>query len=127
MIIVQISTINIIFIKSKLTWVHGGASGKHSVGIQVLPDVNVALHDRVVGVLVDTRDFHSQEGWLEESLRSPEPLVSDGDNLSVWELVALLQGAGAGSGLHLLFEVQGDVAELFLDVTDNFPLGRGGE
>merc|ERR1712239_56275 len=29
------------------TGVHGGASGHDSVGVQVLPDVNVALHDGV--------------------------------------------------------------------------------
>merc|ERR1711878_168214 len=36
------------------TWVHGGASRHDSVGIQVLPDVNIALHDGVVGGLMDT-------------------------------------------------------------------------
>merc|ERR1719237_1470832 len=35
------------------TGVHGGASGHDGVGVQVLPDVNVALHDGVVGGLVD--------------------------------------------------------------------------
>merc|ERR1712106_706757 len=34
------------------TGVHGGASGHDSVGVQVLPDVNIALHDGVVGGLV---------------------------------------------------------------------------
>merc|ERR1712212_1189749 len=36
------------------TGVHGGASGHDGVGVQVLPDVNVALHDGVVDSLVDT-------------------------------------------------------------------------
>ena len=76
---------------------------------------------------MDSRCLHSQEGWLEESLRGPEPLVSDGDDLSVWELVALLERAGAGSGLHLLLEVEGNVAQLLLDVPDDFSLGGGGE
>merc|ERR1712168_1254743 len=31
------------------TGVHGGASGHDGVGVQVLPDVNIALHDGVVG------------------------------------------------------------------------------
>merc|ERR1739849_42457 len=35
------------------TWVHCGATGHDSVGIQVLTDVNIALHDGVVGGLVD--------------------------------------------------------------------------
>merc|ERR1719167_1462584 len=36
------------------TWVHGGATRHDCVGIQVLPDVNIALHDGVVGGLMDT-------------------------------------------------------------------------
>merc|ERR1719239_7941 len=35
------------------TGVHGGASGHDGVGVQVLTDVNVALHDGVEGGLVD--------------------------------------------------------------------------
>merc|ERR1712080_11584 len=35
------------------TRVHGGASRHDSVGVQVLPDVNIALHDGVEGGLVD--------------------------------------------------------------------------
>merc|ERR1712176_1628038 len=109
------------------TGVHGGTSGEDGVGVQILPDVDIALHDGVVGVLVDSGDLKTDEGGLEESLRSPEPFVSDSDDLSVGELVGLLEGAGASSGLHLLLEVEGDVAQLLLDVPDDFPLGGGGE
>merc|ERR1712077_87292 len=83
------------------TGIHGGASRHDSVGVQVLPDVNIALHDGVVGGLVDTTGFHSQEGRLEESLRAPEPLVTDGDDLSVGQLIGLLQGSGSSSSGHL--------------------------
>merc|ERR1712018_1108866 len=34
------------------TGVHGGASGHDGVGVQVLPNVHVALHDGVVGGLM---------------------------------------------------------------------------
>merc|ERR1712243_164379 len=109
------------------TGVHGGASRHDSVGVQVLPDVNIALHDGVEGGLVDTTGLHSQEGRLEESLRAPEPLVTDGDDLTVGQLIGLLQGSGSSSSGHLLLEVEGDIAELLLDVPDNLPLGSGGE
>merc|ERR550517_1077132 len=62
------------------TGVHGG------VGVQVLPDVNIALHDGVLGGLVDTAGLHSQEAGLEEGLGAPEPLVADGDDLAVGKL-----------------------------------------
>merc|ERR1712124_216633 len=90
-------------------------------------DVNIALHDGVVGGLVDATGLHSEEGRPEESLGAPEPLVANGDDLAVRELIGLLQGGGGSSSGHLLLEVKSDIAELLLDVTDNLPLGSGGE
>merc|ERR1719468_472303 len=48
------------------TRVHGGATGHDGVGVQVLTDVNIALHDGVEGGLVDAAGLHSEEGRLEE-------------------------------------------------------------
>merc|ERR1712149_153058 len=109
------------------TRVHGGATRHDSVGIEVLPDVNITLHDGVVGGLMDTAGLHAKEGRLEEGLRGTEPLVADGDDLAVGKLIGLLKGCGGSSGGHLLLEVKGDVAELLLDVTDNLTLSGGGE
>jgi len=109
------------------TGVHGGASGHDGVGVQVLPDVNIALHDGVVGGLVDSAGFHSQEGRLEEGLGGTETLVTDGDDLTVGKLIGLLEGGGGSSGGHLLFEVKSDIAKLLLDVTDDLALSGGGE
>merc|ERR1719391_1062128 len=88
------------------TGVHGGASRHDGVGVQVLPDVNIALHDGVVGGLMDTAGFHSEEGRLEEGLGGTEPLVTDGDDLTVGKLIGLLEGGGGSSGGHLLLEVK---------------------
>jgi len=41
------------------TGVHGGSSGQDGVSVQILTDINVALHDGVVGGLVDTSRFHT--------------------------------------------------------------------
>merc|ERR1740122_837204 len=109
------------------TRVHGGASGHDGVGVQVLPDVHVALHDGVEGGLMDAAGFHSEEGRLEESLRAAETFVSDGDDLAIGKFVGLLEGGGGGGGGHLLLEVECDVAELLLDVTDDLALSGGGE
>merc|ERR1712088_1195042 len=109
------------------TGVHGGATGHDGVGVQVLPDVNIALHDGVVGGLMDTAGFHSEEGRLEEGFGGTEPLVANGDDLTIGKLIGLLEGGGGGSGGHLLLEVKGDIAELFLDVTDNLALSGSGE
>merc|ERR1712045_519844 len=109
------------------TRVHGGAARHDSVGIQVLPDVNIALHDRVVGGLMDTARLHAEEGRLEESLRGTEPLVANGDDLAIGKLIGLLKGGGGSSGGHLLLKVEGDIAELLLDVTNDLTLSGGGE
>merc|ERR1719223_1754442 len=109
------------------TGVHGGATGHDGVGVQVLTDVNVALHDGVEGGLVDAAGLHSEEGRLEEGLGATESLVTDGDDLTVGKLIRLLKGGGGSSGGHLLLKVQGDVAQLLLDVTDNLALSGGGE
>lgn len=89
------------------------------VTVEVLSDVEIALHDRVVGSLVDTSSFQTEQARLEEGFRSTESFVANGDDLSVWEFVRLLQSRRLSSCLHLLFKVESDVAELFLDVTDD--------
>lgn len=43
------------------TWIHGGTTRHYIVGIQVLPDVNIALHDAVVGCLMNTSRLHTQK------------------------------------------------------------------
>merc|ERR1719209_1641941 len=101
------------------TRVHGGASRHDSVGIQVLTDVNITLHDGVVGGLMDSASFHSEEGRLEESLWAAETLVANGDDLAVGKFIRLLKGGGGSGSGHLLLEVKGNIAELLLDVTDN--------
>jgi len=109
------------------TRVHGGASRHDSVGIEILTDVNITLHDGVVGGLMDTAGLHSQEGRLEEGLGSTEPLIANGDNLTIGQLIGLLKRRGSSSGGHFLLKVEGNIAELLLDVPDNLTLSGGGE
>ena len=103
---------------------HRAATRQHSVGVQVFMNVFVALHDTVVCYLVDTARLHTQEAWLKQGLWASEPLVADGDHLAVGKLVALLQGRRSGRSGHLLLEVKCDVAQLLLDVANDFSFGR---
>jgi hypothetical protein len=104
------------------TRVHGGTTRQYSVGVQVLTDINVALHDGVVYGLMDTARFHTQEGRLEESLRATETLITNGDNLTVGKFIRLLKRGGSSGGGHFLLEVQSNIAQLLLDVTHDFTL-----
>merc|ERR1719204_2881362 len=83
--------------------------------------------DGVVGGLVDTAGLHAEEGRLEEGPRGTEPLVADGDDLAIGQLIGLLKGGGGSSSGHLLLKVKGDIAELLLDITDDLTLSSGGE
>merc|ERR1712026_477351 len=76
---------------------------------------------------MNTAGFHSKEGRLEEGLGGTEPFVTDGDDLTVGKFIGLLKGGGSSSSGHFLLEVKGNIAELLLDVTDNFALSSGGE
>jgi len=60
---------------------HGGAARQHGVGVEVLADVDVALHDGVVARLVDAARLHAHERRLEHRLRAAESLVADRDHL----------------------------------------------
>merc|ERR1719186_2376906 len=107
--------------------VHSGASRHDSVGIKILTDVNITLHDGVVGGLMDATGFHSKEGRLEESLRATETLIANGDDLTVGKFIRLLKGGGGSGSGHFLLKVKSNIAELLLDVTDNLALSSGGE
>jgi len=69
------------------TWIHGGTSRQYSVGIQVLTNVDITLHDRIVCSFMNTTGFHTQEGWLEEGFWATESFISNSDYLSVREFI----------------------------------------
>ena len=48
-------------------------------GVQVLTDVHVTLHDRIVFGLMDACRFHSKERGLEHGLRASEALVANAE------------------------------------------------
>lgn len=61
--------------------VHGGAPRQDVVSIEVLPDVNITLHDAVVGGFVDASRFHPWRGdtghvlgwWINPGLDMEDP------------------------------------------------------
>ena len=111
------------------TLVEGGTTGHDDVGVEILSDIDITLLDGLVTHGVHTEDFVTllDEAWLEEGLWTAESSGVDGDHLSVWELVLLLALRGLGSLGLLGIEVEGDVAELLLDLTnDLLPGGLSG-
>lgn len=60
---------------------------------------------------------------LDRLPKSTEFLAIKSSYLSVWQFVTLLQGRRTCCRCHLLLEVESEVAELLLDVPDDFPFG----
>merc|ERR1719374_65749 len=83
--------------------------------------------DGVEGSLMNADNLHTQEGRLEDGLRAAETLVTDGDDLSVGQLVGLLERRGGLGDVHLILEVESDVAKLLLDITNDLALSGGHE
>merc|ERR1711862_377275 len=71
--------------------------------------------------------LHSKEGRLEEGFRAAESLVTNGDDLSIRQLIGFLKTSGGSGGGHFLLKVQSNIAELLLDISDNFTFSSGGE
>jgi hypothetical protein len=105
--------------------IHGSTSRQDNVSVQILSDIDITLHDRVVGEFVDTSRFQTQKGRLEESFRSTESFVTNGDDLSIRKFIRLFESRGLSSSLHFLFKVKSNIAKLFLDITNNFTFSSG--
>ena len=69
---------------------------------------------------MDTWVLLSGEGGLEQEFRGSEPLVANGDHVAVGQFEGLVIGGRVLIFLELGFVVKGDVAQLFLDVSDDF-------
>ena len=106
---------------------HSSTTGKNNVVVKIFSDIDVAFHDGVESELVETVVFFSNERGLEEQLRASETLALDGDSVSVWKFVALVVLRRFLVGLGFSFKIESNVAELLLDVSDDFTLSSGGE
>ena len=106
---------------------HGGTTGEDDVGEEILTDVDVALGDGLGdegGVAITITE--TDEVRLEEGFGAAEALRFDGDDGGIGEFELSFDGLVVLL-LHFFVEVEGDVAGLFLDVTDDFLFGGGGE
>merc|ERR1711977_341692 len=59
--------------------VHGGASRQHDVVVQVLANINVALHDGVVSGGVHSLSLLADQGWAEQHFWAAESLAGNLD------------------------------------------------
>merc|ERR1719242_2619384 len=72
------------------SWEHGGTARQHSVGVQVTSNIHITFHNRFIGQLVNTFALFSNHVWLKQHLRTSKSFSSDSNNLSIWQLIILL-------------------------------------
>merc|ERR1712153_195875 len=87
---------------------HCGATREYNVAVEIFADVNVTLHDGLEGGIVDAAGLLSNEAGLEEHLRATETLTTNGDDITIWQLIRLLLVRTLCGGLHFRVKVQGD-------------------
>ena len=86
---------------------HGGTTRQHDVAIQVLADIDIALHDGVIGGGMHASRLLANERGLEQDFRAAETLVANSDNLAVGQLVitlALMRSSRICGDLHLFIK-----------------------
>jgi len=64
---------------------------------------------------------------IEKSFWASELLVTNGDDISIWEFELLFFSRGVFIFLHFFLEIKGNIAQFFFDISNNFEFGRGGE
>merc|ERR1719238_803924 len=90
-------------------------------------NVNIALHNGLEGSVMNATGLFANEAGLEEHLGATEALAANSDNVTIGQLVCFFLVGALSSRLHLRVKVQGDVAELFLDITNDLALRCCGE
>ena len=93
---------------------HGGATGQHDVGIEILSDINIALHDGLEGGVMNAAGLLAHKAGLEQDFWAAETLRSHCDDVAIRQFVGLLLVTALRCCLHLAVKVQSDVAKLLL-------------
>mmetsp|Transcript_14800 Transcript_14800/g.31953 ORF Transcript_14800/g.31953 Transcript_14800/m.31953 type:complete len:346 (+) Transcript_14800:243-1280(+) len=106
---------------------HGGSSRKDNVGIKILTNIHITLHNGLERRVSNTIHLQSSKVGLEKNLRTTEALIPNNNNVTIRELEGLLKSRRLRSLLHLLLKVHGHKAEGLFDITDNLTFGRGGK
>lgn len=90
--------------------VHSGASTHQDIGKQVFTHIDVALLDGLIAELMKPRELHAHEQRFEQCFGASESLISNFDDLSIWQFVGYSFIAGFLTLLQFGFIVHGYVA-----------------
>ena len=96
---------------------------KQDVAVEIFANVRIDLHDRLECGVLASACLLANEVGLRQYLWAVEGLTANGDDVAIWMLTVLLLVRALRRLFHFCIEVQGDVAELLLDIKTNLVLG----
>jgi len=107
------------------TVVHSTTTRHNHVFVEISSDIDITFHDRSESEFLHFWNFSSDSSKrIEKSFWASELLVTNGDDVSIWEFVLLFFGRGVFIFLHFFLEIEGDITEFFFDVSDDFEFSR---
>jgi len=110
------------------TFVHGGTTGHDDVLAEFSSDINVGGRDGSPGEGIDRFARHTVKTGLVDELGGTDSHGSgNSDDCLIGESVLFVLLGVLGAVFLLCSVVLGNVTELFLDLSDDFDLGSGGE
>merc|ERR1719362_2573455 len=101
---------------------HCCSSRKHNIGIQVLADVNVTLHDRLETRIMNSMCFFSNKTWLEKHFGATETLTANCDDIPIRQFICLFAIRSLRRIFHLSIKIKCYVAKFLFDIAHNFTL-----
>lgn len=105
---------------------HGCSTAHHDVRVQIFSNVHITFKNWLISNLVEPGHLLTDLEGLEQGFGASELLASHIDCLAIWKLIWSVVGAWIVFS-HLWFVVESNVAELLLDVSNGFNLGRRAE
>lgn len=92
------------------TIIHSTTTRHDHVFIKISSDINITFHDWAESKFMDLGDLSSYcSKRIEKSFRASELLVTNGDDVSIWEFILLFFGRWIFIFLHFLLEVKSNV------------------
>jgi hypothetical protein len=105
---------------------HGGSTGEDNVLIKILSDIDITFLDGVEGGFMFSGEFRSDERGLEHDFRGTEAFRSNSHLGSIRKFILMFTMSCGFSLGEFITIVIGNIAELFLDISDDFSFSRGG-
>lgn len=106
---------------------HSRSTAKHNVPIQILSDINITLHYRIIRRLMNSSNFHSDQRRLIKYFRTSKTLSTNSNHLFIRQFIVLLNRGACLGCLKFLLEIKSKLCQFLLHIHYNFLLCTSSE